>query len=127
MKGLKVLVVDDMRSIGQVIAGVVEDLFPGCEVILATTPHEAFRALEHPQEVVISDLDLKNPIYNGTDILAKARQLYGRVLTILVSGDFGDIDGGEHHYISFRFEKPLRDVGQLERVIRNFMRTNVAQ
>lgn len=133
MKGLKILVVDDMRSIGQGVAGMIEDAFPGCEVVLATSPHEAFLALEKAHSVIVSDFNLKNSTHNGVDILFKARQKYGRrVLTVLMSADFekilpglsiGEAKQGINHFL----EKPIEDVGRLEEVIKDFIGANDAK
>lgn len=72
----RVLVVDDHELFRQGLMSFVARLFPGAEVIGATTAAEAFDAVENATGLDLVLLDLKLPDADGFDVL---RQLVGRL------------------------------------------------
>jgi DNA-binding NtrC family response regulator len=108
---MKILIVDDEPSIAILVSMMIEEL-RGCFVDTANDPGEAFELLENAYDIVVSDFNLKHPIFNGVDILLYARARYPNVGTVLMSADFGieilgtNIDEAKEK-IDFFLDKPF--------------------
>ena len=80
---LRVLIVDDEVSVRKVMAAVLAQVGLPCET--AASGDEALRILEtHRIDAVISDLQM--PGMSGMELLAKVRQIYPRMVFLVVTG-----------------------------------------
>jgi two-component system, cell cycle response regulator CpdR len=86
-----VLVVDDMPSVSEVMAMMLEDL--GCEVLMASTGDQALSILAQKHvDVLIADIDM--PGMNGTELAQRATGRSPNLKVLLVSG--GPTNAGLH-------------------------------
>src|SRR6185437_15001859 len=85
-----VLVVDDVPSISEVMAMMLEDL--GCEVLTASTGDQALSILAKKHvDVLIADIDM--PGMKGTELAKRATGRIPNLKILLVSGGLADAQG----------------------------------
>jgi two-component system cell cycle response regulator CpdR len=85
-----VLVVDDMPSVSEVMAIMLEDL--GCEVLTASTGNKALSMLAQKHvDVLIADIDM--PGMKGTELARRATGHSPNLKVLLVSGGLTNAQG----------------------------------
>ena len=83
-----VLVVDDVPSVSEVLALMLDDF--GCDVLTASSGKEALSMLAQQHvDVLIADIDM--PGMKGTDLAQRATERWPNLRVLLVSG--GATDG----------------------------------
>lgn len=84
-KSHEILVVDDEQDICELITGVLQD--EGFQTRYATTGQEALDSIaEHPPSLIIQDIWLNDPDYDGMKILKRVVQLYPDLPVLMMSG-----------------------------------------
>jgi DNA-binding NtrC family response regulator len=127
MKNFSMLVVDDEDGFLRLFPEAMGLLFPGCHVDVAGTPLEAFKFLERPFEIVMSDFDLGDVSCSGVGVLCVAKRKYPKTLTILTSANFNEAVAGTSISIADAgaeidcfLEKPFK-IEDLGEKIQNFL------
>jgi two-component system, cell cycle response regulator CpdR len=85
-----VLVVDDERSVCEIIASMLEDL--GCEVIIAANGTDALEKLSADRRIEILITDLNMPGMDGYELADRAKRMREQLRVIVLSGR--ESDGG---------------------------------